>query len=92
MAAVSWGKLPLRLDLGNHSPTGFAWGYLGSGPHQLALAMLADATGDDQLALKLAHFLKEDLICRIDGDCAFSVSAERVREWAAHRYLELHEP
>jgi hypothetical protein len=33
--------LPLRLDLANHSPTGFAWGYGGSGPAQLALAIIA---------------------------------------------------
>ena len=26
----------------NHSPTGFAWGYGGSGPAQLALAILID--------------------------------------------------
>ena len=32
--------LPLRLDLFNHSPTGFSWGYGGSGPAQLALARL----------------------------------------------------
>ena len=35
--------LPLRLDLCNHSPTGFEIGYGGSGPAQLALAILADA-------------------------------------------------
>lgn len=34
-------RLPLRLDLWNHSPTGFNWGYGGSGPAQLALAILA---------------------------------------------------
>lgn len=34
--------LNLRLDLWNHSPTGFEWGYGGSGPAQLALALLAD--------------------------------------------------
>lgn len=34
-------RLPLRLDLWNHSPTGFNWGYGGSGPAQLALALLA---------------------------------------------------
>ena len=32
--------LPLRLEVRNHSPTGFEWGYAGSGPSQLALAML----------------------------------------------------
>jgi hypothetical protein len=34
-----------RLDLANHSPTGFSWGYGGSGPAQLALALLADHFG-----------------------------------------------
>ena len=36
-----------RYDLANHSPDGFEWGYPGSGPAQLALAMLADATDAD---------------------------------------------
>jgi hypothetical protein len=36
-------SLPWRLDLANHSPDGFEWGYGGSGPAQLALAILADA-------------------------------------------------
>jgi len=35
--------LPVRLDLYNHSPDGFEWSYAGSGPAQLALAILADA-------------------------------------------------
>lgn len=34
--------LPLRLDVARRSPTGFEWGYGGSGPHQLALALLLD--------------------------------------------------
>lgn len=38
--------LPLCLELRNHSPTGFEWGYGGSGPAQLALAILADHFGD----------------------------------------------
>src|SRR5947209_8602479 len=44
--------LPLRLDLFNHSPTGFSWGYGGSGPAQLALALLADALGDYEVAVR----------------------------------------
>lgn len=40
-------RLPLRLDLVNHSPTGFAWGYGGSGPAQLAVALLAHEFGAD---------------------------------------------
>lgn len=45
--------LDLRLGLACHSPTGFAWGYVGSGPAQLALALLADALDDDDRAVKL---------------------------------------
>ena len=35
-------ELPLYLHIRNHSPTGFEWGYGGSGPAQLALAILVD--------------------------------------------------
>jgi hypothetical protein len=51
-------SLPLRLDLANHSPTGFEWGYAGSGPSQLALALLADALVDDKAALSLHMVFK----------------------------------
>jgi hypothetical protein len=51
-------KLPPRLDLFNHSPTGFEWGFAGSGPAQLALALLADALGDDARALRLHQQFK----------------------------------
>jgi len=43
--------LPLRLDIVNHSPTGFAWGYSGSGAAQLAVAILADWMSCDYAAL-----------------------------------------
>jgi hypothetical protein len=46
-------ELSPRLDLWNHSPTGFEWGYGGSGPAQLSLALLADALGDDEKAVAL---------------------------------------
>lgn len=39
---VNLRPLDPRLDLIRHSPTGFGWGYAGSGPAQLALAILAD--------------------------------------------------
>lgn len=38
------------LRLRNHSPTGFNWGYGGSGPSQLALALLLDLTNDEKIA------------------------------------------
>jgi uncharacterized protein DUF6166 len=38
--------LPTHADLYNHSPDGFSWGYAGSGPTQLALAMLMEVLED----------------------------------------------
>ena len=61
--------LPLRLDLVNHSPAGFSWGYGGSGPAQLALALLADALGDDDLAVRLHQAFKFRVVaCWPEGE------------------------
>ena len=59
--------LPLRLDLVNHSPTGFAWGYSGSGPAQLALAILADWMGCDHAARVLHQRFKAAAIAGMTG-------------------------
>jgi Family of unknown function (DUF6166) len=73
--------LPTRNDLDNHSPDGFEWGYAGSGPAQLALAILADALGDDQRALSLHQRFKRDFIQNWNSD-SWSMKAAEVREWA----------
>lgn len=57
-----------RFDLARHSPTGFEWGYPGSGPAQLALAIMADALGDDQRALCLYQGFKVRVISRLRQD------------------------
>jgi hypothetical protein len=57
--------LPLRLDLVNHSPTGFDWGYEGSGPAQLGLALLADYFGDDRKALELHQMFKQRVVANL---------------------------
>lgn len=54
---------PLLIDpsrqVRDHSPTGFEWGYGGSGPSQLALALLLDATGGDRdLSTRCYHWFK----------------------------------
>jgi hypothetical protein len=65
--AKTIAPLPLRLDLVNHSPTGFAWGYSGSGPAQLALALLADWMGCDQAARALHQRFKAAAIAGLQG-------------------------
>lgn len=59
--------LPPRNDLMNHSPDGFNWGYGGSGPAQLALAILAIELGD-QDALRYYQEFKHSLIANIKDD------------------------
>jgi hypothetical protein len=59
---VNSRSLNLRLDLRKHSPTGFEWGYDGSGPAQLALAILADHFGNAGQALALYQDFKRDVI------------------------------
>lgn len=51
-----------RLDVRGHSPDGFEWGYAGSGPAQLALALAADALGNDARAVAVYQRLKCDLV------------------------------
>lgn len=63
-----------RNDLQNHSPDGFQWGYMGSGPAQLALALVADALGDDELAQKVYQPFKFSVLAKFDLD-----------EWAIDR-------
>jgi hypothetical protein len=42
----------------NHSPTGFEWGYSGSGPAQLALALVLDASGNRERAERAYQWWK----------------------------------
>ena len=70
--------LPLRLDLFNHSPTGFSWGYGGSGPAQLAVALLADALGDDDRAIRLHQSFKFKVVaCWPEGE-RWWITAEQI--------------
>ena len=86
--AVTVNGLPLnpRLDLRNHSPTGLEWGYGGSGPAQLALAMLADHLADDAEALNLYQRFKWRVIAELPPkrwsltDCQVDQALQRLRE------------
>lgn len=85
-------KLPPRLDLVNHSPTGLNWGYSGSGPAQLALAMLAwhlnadnTKTGGEggMMAVQLHQHFKFDRIAKLDMDRGWTFRAFEIESWLA---------
>ena len=67
--AVTVNRIELnpRLDLRNHSPSGFEWGYEGSGPAQLALAILAYEF-DDSMAQAYYQIFKREVICNLARD------------------------
>lgn len=62
---VNGRPLEWRLDLDNHSPTGLEWGYGGSGPAQLALALIADCTGNDRRAQERHQDFKWKVVAKL---------------------------
>ena len=60
-------ELDPRLDLRRHS-SAFEWGYGGSGPAQLALALAADMLGDDEAALGVYQRLKFKVVSRLPAE------------------------
>ena len=65
---VNGAPLDERTDLRRHSTSGFEWGYEGSGPRQLALAILADHFGDDARALSQCGLFLEVVLAELKGD------------------------
>ncbi len=65
LVTVNGHPLNPRLDLWNHSPNGFEWGYGGSGPAQLALALLANHLADDRQALDIYQRFKWAVIVEL---------------------------
>jgi hypothetical protein len=72
-------NLAASLKVVNHSPTGFCWGYAGSGPAQLALAILLDHfNGDVERAKALYMDFKFDVVSRLPMDEDFVLTDEQV--------------
>ena len=67
-----------RFDLWNHSPTGFEWGYGGSGPTQLALALLADCLNDGDQALSLYQEFKFRIVASLPHR-GWMLTSEQIR-------------
>jgi hypothetical protein len=63
----------------NHSPDGFNWGYSGSGPAQLALALLLDATGDPGIALTQHQNFKRAVVADFGDE--WEITQEEIITW-----------
>lgn len=63
-----------------HSPNGFEWGYGGSGPAQLALAILLDHGLPHDQAERLHQDFKFDLVARMTQRSWF-LSGDAIQSW-----------
>ena len=75
-------RLPWRLEVWHHSPTGLSWGYHGSGPAQCALAILCDVIGPRR-AVRLHQQFKRHCIAPLAIDEGWSMTAREVLLWVA---------
>lgn len=77
---VNGKSLDPRLDLVNHSPTGFAWGYSGSGPAQLAIAILAHETNGDLDTCPFSYMeFKDDVVSCLSN--SFEIDSGYIKNW-----------
>jgi hypothetical protein len=77
-----------RCDIANRSPAGFEWGYLGSGPTQLAIALLADATGSDEVALQLHQRFKFHVIVKLPRNRPWHLTDREIVDTAVALQIE----
>jgi len=80
--AVNGQPLDLRLDVVNHNPTGFEWGFEGSGPAHLALAILTDYLGAERKEVALFFYQKyKDEVVSVLPSSSWELTEEEVRVW-----------
>jgi len=64
--------------LRNHSPDGFEFGYGGSGPAQLALAILFNEYKDENFATKYYQRFKWEFVAKLKED-AWTITSNQIR-------------
>lgn len=81
VVTVDGEPLDPRLDLYNHSLTGFEWGFAGSGPAQLALAILAhhyrESPSGDGIAIKLYQSFKLWMVAKLPRE-SFEIDENQI--------------
>lgn len=79
---VTVDGIPLdpRFNLAMHSPSGFSWGYGGSGPAQLAIAILADCVGIDN-AKRFYQDFKWQIVCGWELREPWTITETEIRAW-----------
>ena len=87
VVTVNGTTLDPRFDLVTHSPTGFSWGYGGSGPAQLAIAILADCVGPTG-AKRFYQDFKWQVVCHWVLHEPWTITEAEIRAWVAEAQAE----
>jgi hypothetical protein len=85
---VDGAPLDPQFDLAMHSPSGFSWGYGGSGPAQLAIAILADCIGPDEARCFYQDF-KWQIVCKWELREPWTIAETAIRAWLDQARKEL---
>ena len=82
-----------------HSPTGFGWGYGGSGPADLALSILCDVLGErpSEKQIYYGRFtayphhqdFKCEFVARWEFGGGFEIESEIIADWLRKRGVEV---
>jgi hypothetical protein len=82
-----------------HSPTGFGWGYGGSGPADLALSLLCDVLGENPSEKQIYHGrfrayahhqnFKREFVARWEINRGFEIDSQTIADWLSKRGLEV---
>lgn len=73
---VDGSPLDPRYDLARHTNAGFEWGYEGDAARQLALAILADHTGDEATAMQQSAGFMTQVVLELDNE--WELTAEQI--------------
>jgi hypothetical protein len=76
------------LTVRNHSPDGFSWGYGGSGPAQLALALMLVFL-PRHCAVKLYQDFKNEVIAKFPQDQDFDLASDDIRIWIKNKMVDM---
>ena len=75
-----WITFEKSLQVVDHAPDGFSFGYNGSGPAQLSAALLFEVTGDPELTRRYYQLFKADRVSQWDGD-TFELTGGAILDW-----------
>lgn len=89
-----YNKLNLPKHVIQHSPDGFAWGYGGSGPAELARCLLLEVMGQDHGDKWHYQDFKDEFVAKWDD--GWAISDVDIKQWVKlqelsreEKYLEL---